>query len=168
MDYINIKIEQKQDNADDNGEIVGYGAVYGVVDRGQDMIVAGAFANSLKENRSIKMLFQHNPSDVIGVWTDVVEDDSGLMVIGKLADTPRGQEIRELLKMKAVDGLSIGYRTKQSHYNADGVRVITEAELWEVSVVTFPMNESAGVTSVKQYDELSALLKERLTLLGAF
>lgn len=167
--FINLEIKAAEDDADENS-IIGMGSVYGNIDRGGDVVLAGAFAESLATGRKIKMLYQHNPTDVIGVWHSVTEVDGGLRVEGKFADTPRAQEVRSLVKMGAIDGLSIGYRTVESEYSEQGHRLISKADLWEVSVVTFPMNEAATVTSVKSDDENEAiisLLHKRIALLKA-
>lgn len=145
----------------DDGRIEGYGAVFGNRDTGGDVIAPGAFAESLKAGRMPKMLYQHDPSTVIGVWDRVEEDAHGLRVAGRLIlDTDAGRNVRALLREKAIDGLSIGYRTVQADRRADGARRILKAELWEVSVVAFPMNEAAKVTGVKELK--SALDVERI------
>jgi hypothetical protein len=100
------------------------------------------------------MFWMHDPSRVPGKWTDMRETDDGLHVKGVLADTPLGNEIHTLLKMDAVRGLSIGYQTTDADYDRDGNRVIKQADLWEVSVVSLPMNPLAQVQHVKS--QLSA------------
>lgn len=143
--------------------ITGRGSVFGNVDRGGDIVAAGAFSESIASGRKVAMLWQHDAREVIGVWTAVKQDGEGLLLEGVLADTPRGNEVYALLKMGALDGLSIGYRTVDWKYQ-DDVRVIEKAELWEVSVVTFPMNELARVDSVKAADmskrDLEKLLRD--------
>lgn len=147
--------------ADESGVIEGYGSVFDTVDQGGDIVAPGAFTNSLRAGRKVKMLKQHNPEDVIGVWDEVQEDERGLRVKGRLLQTVRkGAEAYELVKAGALDGLSIGYRTIKS-MDRNGKRVIMQAELWEVSLVTFPMNELARVDAVKAA-ELSERELERL------
>lgn len=140
----------------DNGTLEGYGSVFGVRDTYDDVIASGAFVDSLKEHKAAgtmpAMLWQHDPGEPIGVWTDMAEDKKGLHVKGQLAlSTTRGREAFELLKMGALNGLSIGFKSVPgtSRYNDDGVRVLTALELWEVSLVTFPANERARITGVK-------------------
>lgn len=133
-------IELKADG--DDFLVSGYGAIFEKVDRGNDIILKTAFANL---TNSIKMLWQHNPNEVIGKWDTIAVDDVGLKVTGKFADTPKGNEIRQLVKEKCIDGLSIGYRTLDHSYNEDGQRLLKEIELWEVSLVTFPMNPTATI-----------------------
>lgn len=142
----------------DNREFEGHGSIFGNVDLGGDIVVKGAFARSLKQHHQSgslpQMFWMHDASRVPGKWVDMSEDDSGLRVKGVLADTPLGNEIHTLLKMDAVKGLSIGYRTLDQDYDTDGNRLIKEAELWEVSVVSLPMNPMAQVAHVKS--QLSA------------
>lgn len=141
--------------AGDDGSIEGYGSVFGVLDNWDDVIDKGAFSASLAEHKAAgtmpAMLWQHDADHPIGIWTEMVEDAKGLRVKGQLAlDTVKGQEARALLKMGAINGLSIGFISKQWSYDVDtDVRTLTEVDLWEVSLVTFPANEKARVTNVK-------------------
>lgn len=136
-----------------DGLIEGYGAIFGNVDQGQDVVQAGAFADSLKSGAKVKMLWQHDPSNPIGVWDEVRENDRGLWLKGRLLDAvEKGREALALVKAGAVDGLSIGYRTlehREAKIDDRWVRVIEKAELWEVSLVTFPMNPEATIDAVK-------------------
>ena len=160
MEYKHLSLDLKADNA---GVIEGYGSVFDVVDGGGDIVAPGAFTASLRSGRKAKMLLQHDPADVIGVWDDLAEDEKGLRVKGRLLTTIRkGAEAYELAKAGAIDGLSIGFRTIKS-MDRNGRRVIMQAELWEVSLVTFPMNELARVDAVKSADmterELERILR---------
>lgn len=158
----------------DGMEFAGYGAVFNNVDQGGDVIVPGAFtetlAKSAKSGDWPAMLSQHGgtlPSSrdltPIGVWTKMEEDDYGLKVTGRFADTERGREMYTLLKMEprpAIKGMSIGYRVKG--YELGGSddafeRKLTKLELGEISLATFPMNGSALVTQVKSIDDLTSL-----------
>ncbi|WP_420819258.1 HK97 family phage prohead protease [Pacificoceanicola onchidii] len=136
-----------------DGTVEGYGAIFGNIDRGHDIVEAGAFAESLNGGAKIKMLWQHDPYNPIGVWEEVKEDDKGLWVKGRiLGDVERGREASALVKAGAIDGLSIGYRTlefREAKVDDRWVRVIEKAELWEVSLVTFPMNPEATIDAVK-------------------
>lgn len=135
--------------ADEAGVIEGYGSVFDTVDNGGDVVAPGAFSSSLRAGRKVKMLLQHDPSDVIGVWNEIEEDGKGLRVKGRILTSVRkGAETHELVKAGAMDGLSIGYRTVKS-MDRNGKRVILQADLWEVSLVTFPMNELARIDAVK-------------------
>ena len=150
-----------QIKATEDGTVDGYGSVFGVRDNYDDVIAKGAFAGSLKEHKAEgtmpAMLWQHDPSEPIGIWTEMTEDSNGLRVKGKLAlDTVRGKEAHALLKMGALNGLSIGFVSKQWTYDTDSeVRTLTEIDLWEVSLVTFPANEKARVTNVKSSPDLA-------------
>ncbi len=147
------------DIAESDGEMTfsGYGAVFNNVDAGDDLILKGAFTETIKAAKSTgvwpAMLSQHGVYGTemtpIGVWTEMKEDNIGLYVEGKLANTERGREIYELLKMKprpAVSGLSIGYRAKEWTLRStpnEPRRTLKSVDLLECSVVTFPMNGKA-------------------------
>lgn len=140
----------------DDGTFTGYASVFGVTDLGGDSVQPGAFAKSLKSKPAakIKMLRGHDGSEPIGVWTTIVEDARGLKATGQLIlTTVKGRETYELLKVGALDGLSIGYRTKKESYDrTKKIRLLNELELHEISVVTFPMLPSATISRVKQND----------------
>lgn len=137
----------------DEGVIEGYGAVFGNVDNGGDKIMPGAFVDGLatgrRAGRTVKMLWNHDPSTPIGVWEDLAEDAKGLWGKGRLVmEVPKAREVHALMKAGAISGLSIGYRTRVSE--PDGtVRLLKAVELYEISPVTFPMNDRAKVTMVK-------------------
>ena len=144
----------------EDGSVEGYGSVFGVRDNYDDVIVAGAFQASLAAHRAAgtmpAMLWQHDATEPIGIWTEIVEDAKGLRMKGMLAlDTARGKEAYALLKMGALNGLSIGFMSKKWSYEGD-LRILAEVDLWEVSMVTFPANEAARITSVKSADDMSA------------
>lgn len=152
LDHIPLELKFSEDEP---GTLTGIGSVYNNVDQGQDIVLPGAFTESLK-SRKPKMLFQHDPSRVLGVWTDWEDTEKSLNLKGQIfTDTTLGADTYKLVQAKAIDGLSIGYRTiADSVETRDGkrVRVIEKAELWEVSVVTFPMNPAAVVTGVKHLE----------------
>jgi HK97 family phage prohead protease len=130
--------------------IEGYASLFGVTDQGGDVVVAGAYRRSLDrlraEGRQVKMLWQHDPAQPIGVWEVIREDTKGLWVSGRiLTDVERGREAAALISAGAIDGLSIGYRTVTAQKDAKGQRLLREVELWEVSLVTFPMLPEARV-----------------------
>lgn len=134
-------------------EFIGYGSIFKNVDHGGDIVVPGAFKKSLAKHKSENslpaMFWMHDPARVAGKWLDMSEDANGLVVKGVLADTDLGNEIHTLLKMDAVRGLSIGYSTRDQDYDKSGNRLIKQADLWEVSVVSLPMNPLAQVAHVK-------------------
>ena len=130
--------------------VEGYASVFGVTDNGGDVVAAGAYAGSLEDmnakRRSVKMLWQHDPAQPIGVWDEVREDAKGLYVKGRLLpDVAKAREAAALLEAGAIDGLSIGYRTVKAKKTPKGQRLLSELELWEVSLVTFPMLPDARV-----------------------
>ena len=131
-------------------EIEGYASLFGAQDQGGDVVQKGAYARSLEAlkqaGRSVRMLWQHDPAQPIGIWDEVREDEQGLYVKGRILDAvEKGREAAALLEAGAIDGLSIGYRTKKASKTETGLRLLQELELWEVSLVTFPMLPSARV-----------------------
>ncbi|PIY28411.1 MAG: HK97 family phage prohead protease [Comamonadaceae bacterium CG_4_10_14_3_um_filter_60_42] len=136
---------------DADGTFEGYASVFGVLDQGMDVVAPGAFKRSLATKRKVKMLWQHDPGKVIGVWEEIREDERGLFVKGRLLnDVALGREAMALMRAGAIDSMSIGYRTVEAEPEAGGrVRKLVDVDLFEVSVVTFPMNEAALVTDVK-------------------
>ena len=148
---------------EDSGTFAGYGSVYGVLDAGDDVIVPGAFSESVQKAQQSglmpALLWQHKASEPIGAYTLMREDDHGLYVEGRLAlRTQRGLEAYELMRMHAVSGLSVGFQTKDDAFDAKtGVRTIRKGDLWEVSLVTFPMNNYARVHAVKSMHAIGDL-----------
>jgi len=139
---------------DEDGVFEGYASVFDVVDLGMDTVAKGAFLNSLASGRKVKMLWQHNMAEPIGVWDEIREDDRGLYVKGRLLkEVQKGKEAMALLKAGAIDGMSIGYRTIEAVPEAGGrVRKLVELELHEISIVTNPMLPIAKVTAIKSED----------------
>ncbi|MDR7125384.1 HK97 family phage prohead protease [Pseudotabrizicola sp. 4114] len=141
-----------------DGQVVeGYASLFGIKDQGGDVVVAGAYGASLKrlaaKGAKVKMLWQHDPAQPIGVWDEVREDAHGLWVKGRiLTEVDRGREAAALLAAGAIDGLSIGYRTVKAERNGKGQRLLSELELWEVSLVTFPMLSEARVQAKSDDD----------------
>jgi HK97 family phage prohead protease len=145
----------------DDGTIEGYGSVFGNVDSYSEVVMPGAFTQSLvdakRKGRTIKMLWQHDPHQPIGVWDDLAEDAKGLWVKGHLLRdvSPKAAEAHGLMKAGALDGLSIGYRTLDADQDEKrpGVVLLKKLELLEVSPVTFAANERARVEVVKSIVE---------------
>lgn len=131
-------------------EIEGYASRFWARDLNDDVVAKGAFRGSLERSgaRGVKMLHQHEGRTPVGVWDEVREDAAGLFVRGRVLDaTPEGRMAAALVRAGAVDGLSIGFRAVKAR--ADGrLRVLSEVELWEVSLVTFPMLTGARLTRV--------------------
>jgi uncharacterized protein len=140
-------------------EFEGYGSIFNNIDLGDDLITPGAFRESLadhKEKGQLPLMFwMHRPDQVPGKWVSMEEDDKGLYVKGQLADTVLGNEMRTLLGMKAVRGLSIGFRIQERRYDEDGIRIISKIDLWEVSIVSLAMNPLARVSNSKSGARLS-------------
>lgn len=151
--HISCALQVKALGAD--GTFAGYASVFNQVDLQNEVVAPDAFGRSLaqwgKQNRMPAMLWMHDPTQPIGIWLSVKEDSSGLRVEGRLAlRTQKGAEAYELLRMGALTGLSIGYRVVASRVDAKRkVRVLTDVDLFEVSLVTFPANEAARVSEVK-------------------
>jgi HK97 family phage prohead protease len=132
----------------------GYASVFGQRDQGGDLVLPGAYGGSLarlaQRGGRVRMLWQHDPAQPIGIWDEVREDARGLWVKGRLlVDVARGREAVALLAAGAIDGLSIGYKTLRAERDAGGRRLI-ELDLWEVSLVTFPMQSTARVAAKTQ------------------
>ena len=141
---------------DDKGTFTGYGSIFGNEDQGSDIMQKGAFTKSLEQRPAskVKLLYQHKTDEPIGIFESMYEDEKGLFVKGRLAmGTQKGREAYELLKMGALDGMSIGFRAdpdKQGYNeNKRGTRTLKEVDLMEISLVTFPMNERALIENVK-------------------
>ncbi|MCB1522114.1 MAG: HK97 family phage prohead protease [Hyphomicrobiaceae bacterium] len=137
----------------DDGTFEGYASVFGREDLGRDVVLRGAFAETIATRgaRGIRMLFQHDPAQPIGVWDAIEEDAKGLFVRGRLTpDVARAREVLALMRAGAIDGLSIGFRALKARRDAkSGIRRIEKVDLWEISVVTFPMLPDARIASVK-------------------
>ncbi|OQM75210.1 HK97 family phage prohead protease [Manganibacter manganicus] len=141
------------DDVELDGSFSGYASLFGKVDLGRDIVERGAFAGSLRRRGAsgIRMLFQHDANQPIGTWARIEEDARGLFVRGQLATgVARARDVLALMRAGALDGLSIGFRAVKTRRNAaSGVRRIIEADLWEISVVTFPMQPGARIATVK-------------------
>jgi hypothetical protein len=154
-DILDLECDYKGLDTDDDGSFEGYASVFNNKDLGNDVIKQGAFAKSIydKKPKQIKLLYQHKTDEPIGVIDSLEEDKRGLKIKGRLAmGTQKGKEVFELMKMGALDSMSIGYRLAPEDYKySDKLkkRTITNLDLMEVSMVTFPMNPKAKVTKVK-------------------
>jgi|GEM_PF-21875 len=159
------RVDLALEDVSGDGSFSGYASLFGAVDLGRDVIEPGAFAASLKRRGAsdVRMLYQHDPDQPIGRWLSIREDARGLHVEGKLAlGVARAREVHELMKSGALDGLSIGFQTLRARTEAKaGVRRILSADLWEISVVTFPMQPGARVTAVKALGQGTATLTRR-------
>ena len=144
------------ENIGESGEFSGYAAVFDTVDTGGDIIEKGAFTKSIAENFDrIKILSQHQDYELpIGKPLELREDDKGLFIRAKISDTQKGRDIQTLLKDGVLNELSIGYDAIDFYYDGDThIRHLKEVRLWEVSIVTWAMNEQAQISEVKSLDK---------------
>lgn len=152
-----------------SGEFSGYLSVFGNVDSYGDIVMPGAFSETLADwnskERLPPILWQHRSGEPIGPFTKMQEDQRGLYVEGKLLvdELQRAKEAHALLTHKVISGMSIGYETIGVEKGENGLRKLTKLKLWEGSIVTFPANEEAQVSAVK-----SALLAGALPDLKSF
>lgn len=152
MERANFNLKIKSISED--GAFVGMGAVFNNVDLGKDRILPGAFDRTLQAGKQWPLLWQHDPENPIGTFT-AVATQQGLQISGQLLlSDATGAKAYNLLKNNVIRGLSIGYDTVKSAF-VDDVRELQELKLWECSIVTFPMNESAMVTGIKAMSDVS-------------
>lgn len=141
----------------EDGVFEGYASLFGVADLGKDAVAPGAFADSLRRRgvAGIRMLWQHDPAEPIGRWLAIAEDARGLRVRGRLnLAVARARENHALMRDGAIDGLSIGFRAERARSDRSGLRRLEKVDLWEISVVTFPMQPGARVAGVKRVGPL--------------
>ena len=135
---------------DAEGRFAGYASVFNRLDSGGDIVLPGAFVKSLAKRRGrIRLLFQHDPKEPVGTWDTIAEDSHGLFVTGRLVPgVPRAEALKRLIEQRALDGLSIGFRTVRASREAGtGHRRLSEIDLYEISIVTFPMMEDARIAA---------------------
>jgi HK97 family phage prohead protease len=150
MEHKSVAFELKKE-PDADGVFEGYASVFGVVDQGMDVVERGAFTKSLGSGRNVKMLWQHDSAQPIGVFDVMQEDERGLFVQGRLLKGIRqSEEAMVLMRAGAIDSMSIGYRVSEATEEGGGrIRKLMEVELFEISLVTFPMLEVAKITAMK-------------------
>jgi HK97 family phage prohead protease len=141
----------------------GYASLFGTVDAAGDMVVAGAFARSLARRGAsgIRMLFQHDPAQPVGVWDEIREDGRGLFVRGRLIPgVAKANDLMRLIEAGGLDGLSIGFHALKAQRDArSGIRRLMEIDLWEISIVTFPMLGGARLGAAKSTGPLAVRLE---------
>ena len=144
-------------------EFEGYASLFNLADGAGDVVAPGAFTRSLKRRPPdrVRMLYQHFAHEPIGVWEQIREDSKGLYVRGRLnAEVERAQEVASLIAQGALDGLSIGFRAVRAKRDPhSGGRTLLEIELWEISVVTFPLLAQSTVTAIGTKGALAANLR---------
>jgi len=154
---------------DETGRFAGYASVFSRVDEGGDIVMPGAFARSLRRRGTerIRLLFQHDPKEPVGTWERIVEDGFGLWGEGRLGPgVPRADALRKLIERGAIDGLSIGFRTvRATREAATGYRKLWQIDLWEISIVTFPMMEGARIAAASPDAHLQWALQATVSLL---
>jgi HK97 family phage prohead protease len=130
----------------------GYASLFGLTDGVNDVVAQGAFAASLRRRgeQNVRMLYQHIAHEPVGVWDTIREDARGLYVKGALTlDVERARDVAARLRDGALGGLSIGFKTERARRDAKtGVRTLLAVDLWEISIVTFPLLPQAAVTAV--------------------
>ena len=133
----------------------GYAAVYGNVDSYKDIIQAGAFDAFLasEEVKRVKFCYNHDITEVIGVVEDFKSDERGLWFRAKLSNTTLGRDVAVLIEDGALSEFSIGYKTEDSIYKDDGIRVLTKLSLYEFSVVSRAANPKAVLTDTERKNE---------------
>lgn len=144
----------------DSGAFTGYGSVFGVKDSYSDIVIKGAFTNSLNQwkekGRLPALLWQHKMDEPIGYYTKMVEDENGLYLEGQLLidDDPLAKRAHAHMRAKSLSGLSIGYVLNDYDYDKEkSAFILKDIDLWEVSVVTFPANDEARIDNVKSIFE---------------
>jgi hypothetical protein len=164
-------MEQKQftsqlevKSLDEGGYFEGYASMFGVVDSDGDVIVNGAFKDSVnrayESGRMPKMLWQHDAKDIIGKWTEIREDERGLYVKGSLIlETEKGREAYALMKAGVLDAMSVGFNIVDAGNGTQG-RVIKNLDLWEISLVTWGANPAALITNVKSQKDFERYLRD--------
>ena len=136
----------------ENTIISGYASVFNIVDSQNDIVQKGAFEDTKPEN--IKLLWQHDTLKPIGIIKSLYEDDYRLKIQAEINNRILlGKETTELVRQKAIDGLSIGFCAKDFEYDNQGVRLLKKVDLMEISIVTFPANRNAGIINVKKLTE---------------
>lgn len=143
-------------------DVCGYASRFDQVDLSGDKVRKGAFSASLLSHvQALPMLFNHETDIPIGVWDSAIEDEVGLYVCGRLfLGTPEADRVARLITQGSVSGLSIGFRTLRHAQRVDGGRDLFDLELWEVSIVAFPMLPSARLTEIGSVRATGSTLKD--------
>ena len=161
MSNVIYKQGQISDIDENLGIVKGYGSVFGNKDSDNDVIEKGAYRRTIKNNGSrVKYLYQHDITKPIGKMKELYEDDKGLVFVAEVPKTTFGNEVLELMKYGVIDENSVGIMPVKKDYDEDGVRVIKEAKLYEISAVTIAANDDAKILEVKgEYDNIDYLTK---------
>lgn len=167
MEFKAVQTEIKADL--ESGEFQGYASTFGNEDSGGDVVMPGAFARTLQNNKQrVRVLWHHDPYSPIGKALEMREDNAGLYVRAKIADTQLGRDVLTLMREGVVTEMSIGYDSVKERMDpGTKQRQLIELKLWEFSPVTWAMNEMAQITGVKEMGELEPLIK-RLAMHSTF
>ena len=145
---VGFQLQELKARGDDGWTFSGYASTFGNIDDGGDVVLRGAFSETLQRRRP-KLLWQHDIAEPLGKVLSLREDERGLFGEFKLSKTTRGHDAYQLLKDGAIDSMSIGYIPEDQEFSNDGIRKLLSVDLLEISVVSIPMNEEALITSVK-------------------
>lgn len=147
------RVDASRSRTDHDGRFQGYASVFGAMDLGRDVVMPGAFRDSITHRgpRGVKLLWQHDPGQPVGIFTQMSEDRYGLFVEGLLdLKNPKAQQLHRMIERGTLDGLSIGFRTQiERRESATGLRRLDKIDLWEISLVTFPLLPQARLTELK-------------------
>lgn len=155
LEHKTVKFKVKSFN-EAQGIVEGYASTFDNEDLVGDVIMRGAFKKTIKENKNVKMYYNHEMfyRPPIGKWNELQENEKGLLAAGKISQTSQGKDIFTLLKDGVLDKMSIGYEVIKENIDRDkGIRYIKELRLYEISIVDYPANPEAVVTSVKGREE---------------
>jgi HK97 family phage prohead protease len=162
MNNVIYKQAEISDVDENLGIVKGYGSIFGNVDSDNDIIEKGAYARTIKNNGSrVKYLYQHDITKPIGRMKELFEDEKGLGFVAEIPKTTFGIEVLELMKYNVIDENSVGILPVKKDYNEDGVRMIKEAKLFEISAVTLASNDEAKILEVKGKSEKTDYYKKR-------
>ena len=161
MSNVIYKQGQISDIDENLGIVKGYGSVFGNKDSDNDIIEKGAYRRTIKNNGSrVKYLYQHDITKPIGKMKELYEDEKGLVFVAEVPKTTFGNEVLELMKYGVIDENSVGIMPVKKDFDEDGIRVIKEAKLYEISAVTIAANDEAKILEVKgEYDNIDYLTK---------
>lgn len=144
MEFKNTKLEK----VDDIGKFYGYASVFNIEDYYNDIILNGAFRETIKNKSDIALLWQHDQDNIIGKIDRLEEDYVGLYVEGQIL-VDKNNNIYNFIKNNIINGLSIGYRVKETEFDEKGRRIIKSIDLMEISVVSFPANKFSNIIYCK-------------------
>jgi len=162
MSKVIFKNGEISDIDDKLGVVKGYGSIFGNKDSDNDIIVKGSYTRTIKNNGTrVKYLYQHDITKPIGKMKELFEDEKGLGFIAEVPKTTFGNEVLELMKYGVIDENSVGIMPIEKEINEDGIRIIKEVKLYEISAVTLASNEQAKILEVKGDTEKIDYLQKR-------